>query len=151
MSRVPQGTGAHGPKTSQVSAEDTQLWLDASPHDMISVEIEVEKTLRDTPMMQAKRGLPSHVLVVESLVEKDLKFGNEIDGEEYMNRIRKLRGFLKRPGRGSEVGGDFVGLEVCPLAHVDQSGKAELQDQHFRHCAASSPSVGQSGYQLLGA
>ena len=89
MTRVPQDAGALNPKTSQVSAEDTQRWLDTSPHDMIGVKKknEVDKALKDTPMMQTKRGLPSHVLVIESLVEKGLKFANGIDGEEDMKTV----------------------------------------------------------------
>ena len=54
MSRVPRGTGALNPETSQDSAEDAQHW----PEDLISVRIEVDEALKGTPAMQKRKGLP---------------------------------------------------------------------------------------------
>ena len=58
--------------------DDAQNW----PEDVITVTIEIDAALRGTSAMQKRRGLPPHVLIIESLLEMCLTSAKEIEGVE---------------------------------------------------------------------
>ena len=117
MSRSPRRTGALATETSQGSAEDAQQW----PEDVITVTIEIDEALKGSTAMQRRRGLPPHILAIETLIQICLKAVKKIDGVEDLKTVfRDYEEFLKGMDAEARKKRDSDRLEVCPLAHFPE-------------------------------